>query len=392
MNQAARLANVAPMAEAATPHALAFQRSFTYLLLFAAAGIPLSLLWDFSWESSIGIDLVWAPPHTATYVAVAVAGFVALGLVLTTRPTCGVRLGRFEAPLGAWVAGWGALMFLVTVFFDRWWQSVYGLAAGIWHPPQILKAIAFFSVIAGAWLLCLRWQNQLSRENAAGGALAFASCGGLMLSLTTVVMLTWIYPNRQHAPAFYRMACGTYPVVLVALATAGKLQWPATVASIIYTVVICSMIWLLPLFPAKPQAAPIYNPLDHLMPPPFPLLLIVPAVALDVLFRKVKWPTHRARTWFQAGVAGLLFLVIFMGTQWLFAEFLLTDLADNWFFAGGGRHWPFFLKIDSLARVTFWETRPNEMNLLSALGAAGLAMLAAGVGLWTGAWMKRVRR
>jgi hypothetical protein len=325
----------------------------------------------------------------ATYLAVAMAGFAALGLVLTTTPNYGVRLGAFEGSLGAWVSAWGALMFLATVFFDRWWQSAYGLAAGIWHPPQILKAVAFFSIIAGAWLVCLKWQNQSNRENK-GSALAFAGCGGLILSLTTVVMLTWIYPNRQHSPFFYKIACGTYPIVLVALATAGKLRWPATVASVIYTGVICSMVWLLPLFPAKPQVAPVYHPLDHLMPPPFPLLLVVPAVTLDVLLRKVKWPAHRARTWFQAIAAGLVFCIIFMGTQWLFAEFLLTDLADNWFFAGGGRHWPFFLKIDSLASVTFWET--TEMTLLSALNAAGLAMVAGGLGLWIGAWMTRVRR
>ena len=46
----------------------------------------------------------------------------------------------------------------------------------------------------------------------------------------------------------------------------------------VYTLIFCATVWLLPLFPAKPQVAPIYNPLDHLMPPPFPLLLIVPAL------------------------------------------------------------------------------------------------------------------
>jgi hypothetical protein len=360
--------------------------------LFAAAGIPLSLLWDFSWESSVGIDLVWAAPHLATYLAVAMVGLAAVGLTLTTTPTSGVRLGSLDAPLGGWVAAWGALLFLAAVFFDRWWQAAYGLAAGIWHPPQILKAIAFFSIIAGAWLLCLKWQNEPGRENASDGAMAFTACGGLLLSLTTVVMLTWIYPNRQHSSSFYKLACATYPMILVALATAGKLQWSATVAAVIYTAVIGFMVWVLPLFPARPQAAPVYQPLDHLMPPPFPLLLIVPAAALDLLLRKVRWPAHRARTWLQAGAAGWVFVVIFMGTQWLFAEFLLTDLADNRFFAGGGRHWPFFLKIDSLARVTFWETRADELNLPGALGAAGLAMLAASLGMWTGAWMTRVRR
>src|SRR5207248_539436 len=130
----------------------------------------------------------------------------------------------------------------------------------------------------------------------------------------------------------------------------GKLRFPATVASLIYTVIVGLMVWLLPLFPAKPQVPPIYNPLDHLMPPPFPLLLILPAVAVDALIRRFRWPPHRFQGWLQASAAGLAFFIIFLGAQWVFAEFLLTHLADNWFFAGGGEHWPFFLKIDPLAR------------------------------------------
>lgn len=362
-------------------------------LLLAAGGIALSLLWDFSWESTVGVDQVWAPPHTATYVAVALAGITSLALVsITTRAAAlrlgAVQIGPLHAPLGAWLAAWGALVFPVAFLFDRWWQSAYGLAAGIWHPPQILKAVAFFAVVAGAWLACLNWQNRSAR----GGAAMFAVSGGLALALISIVTLTSIYPNRQHSASFYQVACGTYPIVLIALATAGKLRWPATMAAAVYTAVICATVWLLPLFPARPQAAPIYNPLDHLMPPPFPLLLIVPAVALDVLLRKFSWPANRVQPWLQAGAAGLVFFIAFAASQWLFAEFLLSDLADNRFFAGGGRHWPFFLKIDAFARVSFWNHGQDELNLASALISVGLGMLAARFGLWMGAWMKCVRR
>lgn len=368
-----------------------------WLLLLAAAAVPVSLLWDFSWESTVGIDRVWAPAHTATYLAVALAGFTALGLTrLDSRALGGrirgVRLGRFDAPLGAWLAGWGALCFLAALLFDRWWQSSYGLAAGIWHPPQILKAIAFFAVAAGAWLVGLHGQNQPVRESGANGALAFGVGGGLVLALITVVSLTSVYPNRQHSASFYKLACGTYPILLAALASSGRLRWTATFSSVVYTGVIGVTVWLLPLFPAQPLVAPIYNPLDHLMPPPFPLLLVVPAVALDALFRLFPWPAHQARPWLQACAMGLSFFILFAMTQWIFAEFLLSDLADNRFFAGGGQHWPFFLKIDPTARVMFWETREDPFNLSSALTAAGLAILAARVGLWVGAWMARMRR
>jgi hypothetical protein len=368
-----------------------------------------SLLWDFSWESTVGIDRVWAPPHTATYLTVALAGMTALGLMVsTTRSTAArhaaVWLGPLGAPLGAWLAVWGALAFPVAILFDRWWQSAYGLAAGIWHPPQIVKAVAIFAVVAGAWLLCLRWQNQAGRAPDHHAtlwrarlwshvpAVAFAAGGGLVLLLIAVVSVTALYPNRQHSATFYLLACGTFPIVLAALAAAGRLRWPATVASVVYMALTGLMVWLLPLFPAKPLVAPVYHPLEHLMPPPFPLLLVLPAIALDLLLRILPWPAHRAASWLQAGAAGLAFFVVFLGAQWVFAEFLLGDLADNWFFAGGGRHWPFFLKIDPAARVEFWDTRRDELNFLSALNATGLAVLAARVGLWIGAWMTRVRR
>ena len=49
-------------------------------------------------------------------------------------------------------------------------------------------------------------------------------------------------------------------------------------------------------------------------------------------------------------LVGFAIAILFMGAQWFFAEFLLTDMADNRFFAGGGQHWPFFLKIAPQAR------------------------------------------
>ena len=44
-----------------------------WLMLLAAWGVPASLLCDFSWESTIGVDRFFAPPHVATYLAVALA-------------------------------------------------------------------------------------------------------------------------------------------------------------------------------------------------------------------------------------------------------------------------------------------------------------------------------
>lgn len=114
------------------------------------------------------------------------------------------------------------------------------------------------------------------------------------------------------------------------------------------------MVWLLPLFPGQSLTSPIHNPMDHLMPPQFPLLLVAPAMAIDLVRRSAGW----ARSWKSeiglALAAGLVFVAAFLPAQWWFAAFLLSPAADNGFFAGGGRHWPFFLKIDD-ARVMFWR-------------------------------------
>jgi hypothetical protein len=287
-----------------------------WLLLFAAVGIPLSLLWDFSWESTIGIDLVWSPPHAANYLAIALAGGIALAMAfITTRAEGdGVRVGRWRAPLGAWITLWGAGAFLVAVIFDRWWQACYGLAAGIWHPPQLLKAVAFFAVTAGVWLGCARQERR-------GGTAAFALAGGAVLALIFVVTLAASLANRQHAATFYQIACGSYPLVLVALAVAGKSRFSAATGALAGMLIAGAMVWLLPLFPASPQVPPIYHPRDHLLPPPFPPLLFVPALALDALLRV--FPKRTARPWSQAIEAGVAFFVIFVAVQWPFAQFLL---------------------------------------------------------------------
>src|SRR5437764_1996297 len=107
--------------------ASAHQHKALWLMLLGAMGIPLSLIWDYSWECTIGVDLFWGPPHTATYVSVALAGLGALSLIV--RPEPGIRIGFLSGPVGAWITAWGAVASVASVLFDRWWQGAYGLGA-----------------------------------------------------------------------------------------------------------------------------------------------------------------------------------------------------------------------------------------------------------------------
>ena len=357
------------------------------LLLLGAIAVPLTLIWDFAWESTIGVDSLFGPPHAANYAAVALACAAALRMAqLATRDGSGVALGPVRAPLGAWLSLWGGLAFVAALLFDRWWQASYGLAAGIWHPPQIAKAVAYFALVAGAWVYAL------GRQHDARGELAAALACGALLTLISVVTLAQSFANRQHSGDFYLLTCSVYPLVLAAQAVAGRLRLPATAAALVYLVLCAGAVWILPLIPGSPQAGPVYNPRDHLLPPPFPLLLVVPALAVDALLNLLPGRARRGERWMQALEAGLAFAALFIVAQWLFALFLLSPSADGWLFAGGGRHWPFFLRIDPSARTAFWHQLAPELGLASSALAAALAVASARAGLWLGAGLRAVQR
>ena len=335
------------------------------LLLCGALCVVWSLLWDFAWESTVGVDLVWAAPHVLTYCGVALAAAASIQMIFSGKD--GVALGKLRGPVGAWVSLWGAVAFVTAFFFDRWWQSSYGLAAGIWHPPQIAKAVAFFAIAVGAWWCVPRWG------------------GGVVVALILTVCTAQNIANRQHDPFFYHLACGAYPMVLLAVAISGGGRWIATRAALAGMTVILAAVWLMPLIPGVPETGPVYQPRTHLLPPPFPPLVVLPALCFDWLVRSRK-PTG----WLALAEYGLVFFIAFAVAQWQFAQFLLTPGADNWFFAGGGTQWPFFLRISDDMRTAFW---PSEfMGKRNAAIAIGIACASSGLGIALGNWLARLRR
>src|SRR4029077_14017547 len=66
----------------------------------------------------------------------------------------------------------------------------------------------------------------------------------------------------------------------------------------------------------------------HFIPPPFPVLLLAPALCLDLLFERLKGRSK----WLQASVAGVVFVAALIAVEWPMANFLLSPWARNWFF------------------------------------------------------------
>jgi len=222
---------------------------------------------------------------------------------------------------------------------------------------------------------------------------AFTFAGGLLLVMIATMISEYASrPNNMHQPLFYQVAAGAFPVLLVALGRSGRLRFPATAAAAVYMGIILATMWILQLFPAQARLAPIYTPVTHMVPPEFPLLLLVPALAIDLLLRHA----GRRHDWLLAAGTGLVFVLLLLVVQWYFGEFLLSPAARNFFFAAD--QWPYMVRPGPWQHRFWGVTRSAVGNLdLPALvrGLAFAALIGMGsarVGLWWGSGMSRVMR
>jgi len=251
------------------------------------------------------------------------------------------------------------------------------------------------AVTVGVLLFVFSWQNRVSGQSQKIGALLCALAAGVMLTLYSDFLTEFTYPNQQHSGEFYRISSAVFPMVLVLTARASRLRWPATIAAATYMTALMLMIWILPLFPAQPKLAPIYNPVTHMVPPPFPLLLILPALGIDLLMQAVRRGSRalgflRSSDALLAGGVAAVFLGIFVPVQWFFSIFLLSDAADNWVFARSG-HWPYFVQVGPHMNH-FWDARMGTLSAWDLAVAFVVALVASAVGLWCGNYLLKVRR
>lgn len=370
---------------------------YCQLIVFAATCIIVGIVWDISWHSTIGRDTFWTPAHICIHLGGSLGGFLCGWLVLRATFSsadairgAGVRVWGFRGPLGAWVTIWGALAMLTSAPFDNWWHDAYGLDVEILSPPHSVLAAGMYFHVVGGLLLVLSYQNRSADERRAGGRGLYVFAAGILVGLAAIMMTEKSLPNQQHGGLFYKISCGVYPFFLVAMARASKLTWPTTAIAGIYMGLMCLAVWILPLFPAQPMLAPIYNPVKSMVPPAFPLLLIVPAFAMDLVFRWIGRGRGWKRDMVLAPLLATVFTALFMVTQWNFSEYLISPAAENRFFAGSG----FFTYADARTEMwnKFWDLKTDGLTASSALVAWGLALATTAAGLAVGNWMARVKR
>jgi hypothetical protein len=352
-------------------------------------------VWDISWHKSIGRDSFWTPAHVLIYLNGVLAGIACGYLILATTfgknsqlRDASISMWGFRGPLGAFICAWGGVAMITSAPFDNWWHEAYGLDVKILSPPHMLLALGMLAIRFGTVVLILAEMNRAGE--AARAKLEKVLFFGFLFLLGMTVAVFEELTNRvfMHGAKFYVVIAMAAPIWMAAAARVSKNRWAATIVTGLYMALHLAFLWGLQLVPAEPKLGPVYQKITHLVPPDFPLLLIVGAIAFDLLRRRAtNW-----NPWRQAMALGAAFLGTFLAVQWPFADFLMSPWSRNWIFATN--QYPFMMRPDwAPVRNVFLPTEHTvgEFWMRMALALA-VSVVMTRIGLGWGEWMKRVRR
>ena len=298
----------------------------------------------------------------------------------------------FRAPLGAFVAAWGGIAMMASAPFDNWWHAAYGLDVKIVSPPHTILILGIRAVAVGVMFLILAAMNRAA-EGGTGAETTlrrmFLYLGGLMVGGQMFFLLEYTWDVKLHAASAYVAMGIALPLVFAVLWRASGYKWAATATAAIYMVIAIAEILIFPLVPASPKLGPVFFPVTHLVPAKFPILIVVPALALDLL-----WQRARAREWkpWQVAVlSGVLFTTVLVAVEWPFASFLLSKASENRFF--GTIYFDYNSRPNGVDRLREWFNPDAGMALVRGLGiAAACGAVGTWVGMRFGGWMRTVQR
>ncbi len=358
----------------------------------------LGLHFDIAWHRSIGRDSFWNPAHLVLYSSGVLSATFCCYLVAATtwghHPELqrhSIRVWGLRAPLGVFVAGWGGLGVLYDAIFDNWWHNAYGLDVRFTSPPHLLFSLSLWFEMIGGLLLAFSYLNRtaahpaLNRKRLQSIVLYM---GALIATAQLFACFSYTWDTRLHTTKPYLAVAIFLPVSLAVMARVTRHRWTCTLLTAIYSVLLIALILILPLFPATPRLGPIYVPVTHFIPPRFPLLVIVPALALDLLWQHSRRLGHLVN----ALISGVLFILLFAAAEWPFATFLLSPASDNRFF---GTRYLGFDDLTAPPDASLWTFQmPSHGTHLAAglCAAAALAALGFYLGSSVGDRLRLIRR
>lgn len=364
---------------------------WTIWFITAAATLNLiSVMWDDTWHNSIGVDTSWVPPHILTQISAVVALIACTSRILATTMNgasperdASVRIMGLYGPTGAFIAAWGSLATLVGEQFDSWWHQAYGDVTVVTPPHLLILLGSVVGKLGGmAWIASI--MNRSTNE--VRGRLTWLF---LVVGTTGMTDLLGFVPGirSMHTADYYRMFALAVPIWLVACACGSRQKWGATIVAAFGLVLPLAALWLLPLIPAQPKFGPVYHNITHMVPPRFPMLLIVPALVVDVLLRRLE----QRSSWIKAVWIGPGLMLGCLAAQWPFATFLLSSASRNRIF--GSAYFSYRDPAGYLYDPYQFRIAEKPGTFLLTLAIAFVAsVVTTRLGLGWGEWLKRVRK
>ena len=368
---------------------------YIWSCLIAVISSVIGSAWDISWHESIGRDTFWTTPHILIQLCGIISGICCGYLILSTTfqknsplRAYSVSMWGFRGPIGAFLCAWGGVCMITSAPFDNWWHAAYGLDVKILSPPHVLLALGMTGIRFGTVIMIV------SEMNRAQGAyrvrlerLLFFSFI-FLFGMTIGIAQEYTVRPFMHGARFYLVAALVAPIFMAAIAAATKHPWAVTITTGLYTAMHLAFTWILPLFPAEPKLGPVYQKITHLIPTDFPMLLIVPAIVIDLMRHRIGgW-----NRWAQSAGLGAAFVASFVAVQWPFADFLMSPASRNWIFATN--NFPYFIPPRSAwVRNVFFPTDASAAAFWVHMGFAVIvAVVMTDLGFRWGEWMRRIRR
>jgi hypothetical protein len=353
--------------------------------LAGTVGFLFGTSWDIQWHSFIGRDRTLVPPHLVMLGSIALCGAAAAVMVAieslrarrdpTLAATSTPFADLFRAPLGTYVAGFGALDAAVGFPLDVYWHALYGIDVSIWAPFHIMivSGMAFAALGVAAWLLS---GARLATQAGAAGAARAGNLGALLacaVAAGTLLLFLDAAFGEMHLDLFglpldvFPVMCAGFGAFPLAVAARAHLwRWAATRVAAGFYAMDAILFLTIPrltdvLVTAEQESYRRGHPRIVAVSLIWPLTLIVGAVALDLVARAA-----RLRGWSDASTRRRLAYAAAVG-------FTLVALLDPYFTRASFRNFVADLGLaGSMVPVTY----------LASLALGALAGLVAG---WLGA-------
>jgi hypothetical protein len=242
----------------------------------------------------------------------------------------------------------------------------------------------------GAVLLLAAQMNRVEAEN---NLIAYRSVQRLLLYVSVlfvvdvsvfIVDFDTVTLWHSHGP-YETVAIAIFPLLAI-LSNTVRHRWTATILTTGYVVFMIGQILLLPLFPAQPRLGPVYNPVTHMVPMEFPILMFVAGLIIDLIRQHfAKWPALAV-----AFLSSMLATAALAAVSWPFADFLFSPASRNRFF--GTMYGSYNKHPESLLHPTF-QVSEYGLHFLSGLFISGLfGTFTLWIGTRVGQWMQEVQR